>query len=654
MGADGAVKMPHLWAQGGASCGVLLASMQRFFLSLLGVLGLAVTGFAADRPNILWFTTEDIGPNLGCYGDKYAVTPNLDAFAKKSQLYLRAWSNAPVCAAARTTLISGMYGPSTGGEHMRSMVPMPQGTKMYAQLLHEAGYYCTNNAKEDYNLEKTTETWDVSGKKAHYKNRKPGQSFFAVFNTEVTHESKIRKSGHVLVHDPAKAPIPAYHPDTPEVRHDWAQYADNITTMDGEFATAMKELQEAGLAEDTIVFFYGDHGAGMPRHKRWPYDSGLRVPLIIHFPEKWKHLAPKDYKPGGVSAELVSFVDLAPTLLSLIGQEAPPWMQGRAFAGPFAKPDPGFLYGFRGRMDERMDIVRSVTDGRYVYIRQYMPHLPYAQFIDYMFQMPTARVWKKMAEEGLLNDAQSHFWKPKPSEELYDLQSDPYEVNNLATSRDHVDALAKMRAAHLGYMERTRDLGLIPEAERLRMADGKSPRDVFASDDAYPFAKVLSLAQKASDLSFEDASYFVPALSEENAILRYWGVLGLDIRKEAGVKAGRDALVKLLSDESPSVRIAAADALAQYGEAADLAPALETLLAAADPTKFSNVTAIEALNSITNLGEKAASLKEKLKALPRQSKEGPARLAGYPGRLFAHLLGEESTIPEGAASGDAK
>ena len=629
--------------------------MQRFLLSLLGVLGLAVSGFAADRPNILWFVTEDIGPNLGCYGDKYAVTPNLDAFAKRSQLYLRAWSNAPVCAAARTTLISGMYGPSTGGEHMRSMVPMPQGTKMYAQLLREAGYYCTNNAKEDYNLEKTPETWDMSSKKAHYKNRKPGQPFFAVFNTEVTHESKIRKPGHILVHDPAAAQLPAYHPDTPEVRHDWAQYADNITTMDGEFATAMKELHDAGLDEDTIVFFYGDHGAGMPRHKRWPYDSGLRVPLIIHFPEKWKHLAPKDYKSGGMSAELVSFVDFAPTLLSIIGQEAPAWMQGRAFAGQFAKPDPGFLFGFRGRMDERQDIVRSVTDGRYVYIRQYMPQLPYAQYINYMFQMPTAKVWKRMAEQGLLNEAQSHFWQPKPSEELYDLQSDPYEVKNLADSRDHVDALAKMRAAHISYMERTRDLGLIPEAERLRVAAGKSPRDVFASDAEYPFAQVFSLAQKASDLAFSDAAYFVPSLSEENAILRYWGVLGLDIRKEAGVKAGHDALVKLLGDPSPSVRIAAADALAQYGEPADLEPALQVLMAAADPTKFSNATATEALGSIANLGDKAASLKEKLKALPRKSAEGPARVSEYPSRLFAHILGEEAAESEGAATGgDAK
>lgn len=625
--------------------------MKRFltFSGLVLTLGFALPAPvpAADRPNILWFTTEDIGPNLGCYGDAYAVTPNLDSFAKRSQLYLRAWSNAPVCAAARTALISGMYGPSTGGEHMRSMVPMPEGTKMYPELLREAGYYCTNNKKEDYNLAKTKDTWDESSNKAHYRNRKPGQPFFAVFNTEVTHESQIRKPGHTLVHDPEKVKVPPYHPDTPEVRHDWAQYADNITTMDSEFAKRMKELDEAGLTEDTIVFFYGDHGAGMPRHKRWPYDSGLRVPLIIHFPAKWKHLAPKGYAAGGVSAELVSFVDFAPTLLSIIGKEAPPWMQGRAFAGPLAKPDPGFLYGFRSRMDERMDLVRSVTDGRFVYIRQYMPHLPYGQHVSYMFQMPTAQVWKRMSAEGMLNEAQSHFWKPKPSEELYDLQSDPHEVKNLAGSKDYTEALAKMRAAHEAHMEYTRDLGFIPEAERLRVAGERSLRDVFASDGEYPFTQVFALAKQASDLSFKDTAPFVEALGDGNATVRYWAVLGLHIRKKEGVKAGHDALVKACGDESPSVRVAAADALAQHGEAGDLEKALDVLMAAADPTKASNAVATEALNAITNVGDKANLLKEKLAAVPRKAEAGPARVSEYPTRLIKHLLGEEEQMEEG-------
>jgi uncharacterized sulfatase len=315
-------------------------------------------------------------------------------------------------------------------------------------------------------------------------------------------------------------------------------------------------------------------------------------------------------------------------------------MQGRAFAGSHAKPDPGFLFGFRGRMDERMDIVRSVTDGRFVYLREYMPQLPYGQHVSYMFQMPTTVVWKKLFDEGKLNEDQRHFWETKPTEELYDLKADPSEVHNLAGSKEHADELAKLRAAHVALMERTRDLGFIPEAERLRVAGDKSPKDVFASDDAYPFARVFALAQKASDLSLKDAAPFTAALGDGNAIVRYWGATGLLIRKEDGVKTGRDALVKALKDKSPSVRIAAADALAQFGDAADLPASLDALIAAADPTKFSNATATEALNAITNIGDKAASLKDKLAALPRAAKGGPARVAGYPARLFIHLLGE--------------
>src|SRR3954454_2861484 len=289
-----------------------IQSLAAVFAFVILVATLPVT--AADKPNILWVTSEDHSPNMGCYGDKLARTPNVDALAAKGMIFLHAWSCFPVCAPARSTIISGMYPTSTGAQHMRSMVPMPAGTKMFPQFLREAGYYCTNNSKEDYNLEKPGQVWDVSSNKAHWKNRKPGQPFFAVFNLLITHESQIRTRPHKLVHDPAKAPPPAYHPDTPEVRRDWAQYYDNITEMDKQMAARLKEVEEAGLTGETIVFFYGDHGSGMPRSKRWPYNSGLLVPLLVHFPEKYRSLAAKDYAPGGTSTRLVSFVDLAPTL----------------------------------------------------------------------------------------------------------------------------------------------------------------------------------------------------------------------------------------------------------------------------------------------------------------------------------------------------
>jgi arylsulfatase A-like enzyme len=594
---------------------------------------------AADRPNILWISTEDISPNLGCYGDTYADTPNLDALAKKGMIFLHAWSNAPVCAPARTTIISGMYPPSTGGEHMRSSVPLPSGCKMFPQYLREAGYYCTNNAKEDYNLQKPDGVWDESSKNAHWRKRGAGQPFFAVFNNEITHESKIRAPGHQLVHDPAKAPVPAYQPDTPEVRHDWAQYYDNITTMDGQSARLLQQVADAGLAEDTIVFFWGDHGAGMPRSKRWPYNSGLQVPLIAYFPPKWQHLAPKGYQPGAKSSELVAFVDLGATMLSLAGVKTPSHMQGRAFAGEFRKEAPEFLFGFRGRMDERYDLVRSATDGRYVYLRQYMPHLPYGQHINYMFQMPTTRVWNQLFLDGKLNEVQSRFWKPKPAEELYDLQNDPWEVNNLADSKEHAAILARFREAQTGWCSGMRDLGFIPEAERLRVANGASPRDAFASDSVYPLAEVMAAANTASNLRDTGTAGLVKLLAHPNAIVRYWGALGLRMRGTGAVEAAHEALTARLEDESPSVRIVAAEALGLFGKPADLPKVLEVLIGLSDGARHGSMTSVEALNAIDRLGPKASSLKDQIARLPKPGRQEEQRLREYPSRLVESLTG---------------
>lgn len=596
---------------------------------------------AADQPNILWITSEDNGQQLGCYGDPYADTPNIDSLAKRGLRYLHAWSNAPVCAPARTTIISGRFPTSDGSEHMRSEVPMPEGCKMYPQLLREAGYYCTNNSKEDYNLIKPDGVWDDSSKKAHYLNRRPGQPFFAVFNILTSHESQIRLPGHVLVHDPAKAPLPPYHPDTPEVRHDWAQYYDKITEMDREVGQRLAELEKAGLADDTIIFYYGDHGAGMPRSKRWPYNTGLRVPMVVYFPQKFAHLAPKDYQPNGASTRLISFVDLAPTLLSIIGKEAPEYFQGKAFAGAYVKPAAEFMHGFRGRMDERYDLVRSVSDGRYVYLREYMPHLPYGQYLGYMFQMPTTQVWKQKFDDHQLTEVQQHFWQSKPVEELYDLQTDPWEVHNLAESREYQEILNRLRKAQQEQIKTIRDIGFIPEAERLRIAADKAPRDIFREDSVYPLAEVLALANLASDTRHQDLTPFITALSHANGIVRYWGVMGLLMRKTEGETTGSPLLLKLLNDESPSVRVAAAEALGIYGPAGDLPKAFEVLLAAST-SQGNTAIVIEALNVVDRLGGKASPIKSKLEEAslsPKDEKGTDGRLTEYPKRLMEKMKG---------------
>ncbi|MDA7504114.1 sulfatase, partial [bacterium] len=303
------------------------------YIAFSAIIFSACLSYSAEKPNILWLTAEDIGPHLGCYDDDYATTPELDKFATRSLLYLNAWSTAPVCAPARTTLISGIYPPSTGSEHMRSMSQLPKQFKMYPAYMRDAGYFCVNPGKEDYNLEKVGKVWDDVNKRKLWQELKGQQPFMAVLNQTNTHESKIRTRPHKQVHDPAGVRIPAHHPDTPEVRQDWAQYYDNITKMDVWFGEQLAELDKQGMADNTIVFFYGDHGSGMPRHKRWPYDSGLRVPLIIHIPEKFKDLAPEEYMPGAKTDRIVGFIDYAQTVISLAGEKPPAHMQGNAFLG---------------------------------------------------------------------------------------------------------------------------------------------------------------------------------------------------------------------------------------------------------------------------------------------------------------------------------
>ena len=301
-----------------------------------------------DRPNILWITCEDISPNLGCFGDLYAVTPNLDRLATEGVRYTNAFAVIGVCAPARSTLITGMYAPSLGTHPMRCRGTLPDYVRCFPEYLRDAGYYCTNNVKTDYNFATPESAWDESSRQAHWRKRRAGQPFFSVFNFTSCHESQIRLPEEKYAertadftsrqrHDPALATIPPYHPDTPEVRRDWARYADMITYMDREVGALLAELDADGLADDTIVIFFSDHGAGMPRSKRWLYDSSLRVPMIVRFPKKYQHLAPGE--PGAITDRLVSFVDFAPTVLSLAGVLIADHMQGEPFLGEQARSE---------------------------------------------------------------------------------------------------------------------------------------------------------------------------------------------------------------------------------------------------------------------------------------------------------------------------
>ena len=616
--------------------------MIRSLLALCCALFLIAPSFAADQPNILWLTTEDIGPHLGCYGDAYADTPVLDALAGRGLTYLNAWSTAPVCAPARTTLISGMYPPSTGAEHMRSMTRLPDGFLMYPNVMRDAGYFCINPGKEDYNLEKTGMVWDETAQKNNpWPDLKRRQPFMAVLNHTGTHESKIRVRPHEQVHDPDGVRVPAHHPDTPEVRQDWAQYYDNITVMDQWVGTQLQALEKHGLAEDTIVFFYGDHGSGMPRHKRWTYNSGLRVPLIVSIPEKFRQLASADYQPGGKTDRIVGFIDLAPTVISLAGRQPPAQMQGHAFLGTHEAPEQPYGFGFRGRMDERYDMVRSVRNRRYIYIRNYMPHKVYGQYIQYMFVTPTTRVWKQMYDDGQLNAAQSRFWQTKPYEELYDLENDPDEIHNLAASTRHQSVLNELRQAHQDWVFRVRDVGFLPEDEIHHRVYGKTPYEVGHDPDFYPLELIFQTANAAASGKLEQVPFLIDMLEADDSAVRYWAAMGLLIREQTGVSAGQRALRQAArTDPSPSVRVLAAEALGRYGDDQDVNIALKTLTECANPENHGAYVAMLGLNSIDFMDERAAPIKNQISKLPTKGDWVPSRGGAYVANLIKKTLAD--------------
>ena len=593
----------------------------------------------ASRPNFLWLTWEDIGPHLHCTGDDYSTTPNFDRLAKRGCVYTNAWASAPVCAPARTAIVTGVSPTSTGAEHMRSMTRMPAAWKMFPGYLRDAGYYCTNNGKEDYNLEKPEGTWDVTqggngGPAAfnpasgHWRSRRPGQPFFAVFNNMTTHESQIFKSAQnkSIVHDPAKARVPAFQPDVPEVRRDWAQYHDLLAAEDAQHEARLDELEQDGLLEDTIIVVTSDHGCGMPRYKRFPYDSGLHVPMIVVFPDKYKHLAPKDYVSGGKSDRLIGTIDLGPTMLSLAGIKPPAFQQGQAFAGIYQKPPREYLFGFRGRMDERYDMMRSTRDKRFMYIRNYNPHKIYGQHVTYMWSLPSTPVWEQMYKDGKLKPPQTYFWETKPPEELYDLHADPDEVNNLAGSAQHAATLARFRKAHHAHELEVRDLGLLPEGEIHARAGNSAPYEMGQDPKRFPAERILAAADLASSLQPGVTARLRRAMEDPDNAVRYWGVMGVLMRGADEVQAARSALETALADSSPYVRIAAAEALGRYGTAQDVEKVVPLLVALADAPKNNSFIAIQALNAIDALGKKAAPWKKEILAAAPVDPKSPERV----------------------------
>lgn len=518
---------------------------------------------------------------------------------------------------------------------------MPEGTRLFPSYLRELGYYCTNNSKEDYNVRVEEQVWDVSSNKAHYKNRpQADQPFFAVFNSTLSHESAIRRFRGEPEHDVDQVRVPSYHPDTPTSRRDWAIYYDSVARADEVAGKHLKELEEAGLAESTIVFYWGDHGSGMPRSKRWPCDSGLHVPLIVYIPDAFAHLRPDDYVVGGATDRLVSFVDFAPTMLSLAGIEPKPWMHGHAFLGPFASSPQPYIYGFRGRMDERLDLVRSVTDGRFVYVRNYLPHRSQGQHVAYQHETATTAEWRKLYDQGKTNASQSIFWQtPKAAEELYDLANDPDEVNNLANDPASSDKLEALRAAQQTKCRDIIDLGFIPEGQRFELAGEKAFYDWAREPGNYDFERVFAAAEKASRYEQHPAAEMMPLVESENSVVRYWGVQGILIRGEPAVEAYAAELEKTMNDSAIYVALASARALATFGRPGQRNGAIEFLLDHADWKENDVFASMVALDSLNSVHDRLEGYQARLQKLSTKGESPHGRYDSYVPRLLESLNG---------------
>ncbi|MHB8899624.1 MAG: sulfatase-like hydrolase/transferase [Thermoguttaceae bacterium] len=549
----------------------------------------------AGRPNILWLVSEDTSPLLGCYGDPLARTPRLDRLARDGVLYERCFAQ-PVCAPSRFALISGMFAASCGpAHHMRAQGRIPAWLRGFPALLQDAGYHTSNNAKTDYNSPiSVADAWDASGAKAHWRHLpSPNQPFFSVFNHAVTHESCLFPKKELPLafppSDPAAMRIPPYLPDTPEIRADAARCYNHITLMDRQVADKLKELEEAGLAQDTIVFYYGDNGGILPRSKQFLQRTGTHVPLIVYYPPKWRHLSPGP--PGSRISDPVSFVDFAPTVLSLAGVKIPEYMQGRALAGPARAPAPDFVFGTRDRMDELYDMMRSVMDRRWLYVRNYRPDIPYVEAMEYMFKARGYQSWARVAAEGRLTPATAHYWGEKPVEELYDMDADPDNVVNLAGDPTHRETLERMRAALRRHTLEINDNGFLPEGSPLEGYDAS--RD----PGAYPLDRVFEIATLASDRDPRNLPRLTAALEDPCEPIRWWAAQGCAMLRRRAAPA-QAALEGRLDDPSGAVQIAAAEALARIGRADAALPVLNRWLQKIDDPPL----ALQAANVLGRLG----------------------------------------------------
>ncbi len=547
-------------------------------------LSLGCSLIAQEKPNVLWITIEDTSPQfIGCYGNKDAKTPVIDKLASDGVRFTNAFSCGTVSSPSRSCIITGVKTYKMGTGNHRSSYPIPDFIKGFPYYLQQEGYYTSNNFKTDYNVANagkfTKEAWNESSNKAGWWNRKPGQPFFAVFNFMDSHQSRTMTFPYSWYEENilGKLPLsdrigdkefemPTFYNDTPEMRKEFARVYNSIKLTDNEIGDLINRLEKDNLKDSTIIFFYADHGEGEPRAKTNGINLGYRVPFVIWFPEMYKHLSPWG-KAGVVTDELIDFEDLAPTLIAMAGAKIPDYLKGRVLIGEKRSKTTDHLVLSSDRADNGIDLVRSVTNGKYMYSRNFMPFMPEARYIRYVEAGEIKQLMRKDLEENKLNTIQRSIFNDRPAEFLFDIENDTWETNNLATKPEYKDLLNKMREQLKQEILQSRDVMLLPEYEMVLLSKSTTPYEFRLNDKEYPIDEIYNAAILSGYRGKNIIKKLMKLLKSSDKVVRYWAALGLRSQSAKDLKCYSKEIRKAVNDFYPPVAVtASAIAFDIYGD----------------------------------------------------------------------------------------
>lgn len=545
----------------------------------------------SQQPNILWITIEDTSPQfIGSYGSKISVTPNMDQFSEEGVQFVNAFSTGTVCSPSRSAIITGLKTYELGTGNHRSNYSIPEWVKGFPFYMKQNGYYVTNNSKTDYNVadEKgfIAEAWDESSGKAGWWNREEGSPFFSVFNFNESHQSRTMTNPYewylneVLEKLPQEERIgenefdmPPFYRDSPDMRKQMARVYNSLKLTDNRIGELINRLKSEGLLDETIIFIFADHGEGMPRGKTNGINFGYRVPFTIWFPPKYEYLSP--WPMATQSAELISFEDLAPTMVSLSGGGVPAHMKGRILIGKNRSQEINQLFLSSDRSDNGIDMVRSVTDGRYVYSRNYMPYMSDTRYIRYMEIGEIKQVMRADYENGMLDSLQSSIMEPRASEVLYDIENDIWETKNLINHPEYQVEVEKFRTELTRHLIERRDVLMLPEYELEKISENSTPYEFRENNNRYPVDEIYE-AVKISGLRGEkEMRQQLELLKSENRIVRYWASIGLKSQHPENLMANLDELMEHVKDSYPPVSITVSSIVYNLNQDRDSQEALE-------------------------------------------------------------------------------